>query len=133
MKIIIQFFGLLIIIAGISLLVKPEIIFGWIEDNMESRSFYFSAIVFRSILGILLIAAAKKSKFPRVIKFFGYLAVIAALTFIFMGHENFLNFIVSIISKFKPYAAVSGSIGVALGGFLIYAFATRKVLEPKSK
>jgi len=122
MKLIIKLFGIFIIIAGIALLLRPEIIFDWIEDNMENRSFYISAIVFRSALGILLIAAAKSSKFPRLIKVFGYLALIAALTFIFIGQANFIDFIVSIISTFRPYAMVSGLVGIAFGAFLVYAF-----------
>ncbi len=39
MKLIIKLFGILILLSGVSLLIKPEIIFGWIEGNMENTSF----------------------------------------------------------------------------------------------
>jgi hypothetical protein len=129
MKLIIKLFGILILISGISLLIKPEIIFGWIEANIEKNLLYISSIIFRLVFGILLIMVAKKSKYPGVIKFIGYLAVIAAASFVFIGHENFRHFVVSIIPEFKPYAAVGGIIGMALGGFLIYAFTANKELE----
>ena len=129
MKLIINLFGILFLILGISLLIKPEIIYGWMEDNMENKSLYISAIIFRLVFGILLIMAAKKSKFPGVIKFIGYMAIIAAASFIFMRYEYFSHIIVSIIPEFRPYAAISGLIGMALGAFLIYAFTTNKEIE----
>ncbi|MDF1868002.1 MAG: hypothetical protein P1U70_24495 [Saprospiraceae bacterium] len=129
MKLIINLFGILILILGISLLIKPEIIYGWMEDNMESKSLYISAIIFRLVFGILLIMGAKKAKFPRVIKFIGYIAIIAAVSFIFMGHENFRHIIVSLIPEFRPYASISGLIGMALGAFLVYASTTNKEIE----
>ena len=122
MKLIIKLLGILILLTGILLLVKPEIIFDWMETNMENTSLYIIAIVFRLAFGVLLILAAKKSKYPGVIKFFGFLAVIAAVSFIFMGHENFHDFIASLIPEFKSYAILVGLIGMAFGGFLIYAF-----------
>ncbi len=38
MKLIIKLFGILMLLSGISLLIKPEIIFGWIENKMENTS-----------------------------------------------------------------------------------------------
>ena len=129
MKLIINLFGILFLILGASLLIKPEIIFGWMEDNMENKSLYISGIIFRLVFGILLIMVSKKSKFPGAIKFIGYMAIIAAVSFIFMGYEKFHHIIVSIIPEFRPYAAISGLIGMALGVFLIYAFTTNKEIE----
>ena len=129
MKLIIKLLGILILLIGISLLIKPEIIFGWMEDNMENTSLYISAIVVRLVLGILLIIAAKESKYPGVIKFFGYLAIITAIIFIFMGYESFQDSISSLIPDFKPYAPVSGLVGMVIGSFLIYAFSGNKELK----
>ena len=126
MKLIIKLLGILFLLIGISLLIKPEIIIGWIKDNVENTSLYISAIVVRLVLGILFIIAAKESKYPGVIKFFGYITIIAAIIFIFMGHERFQDSISSLIPVFKPYAPVIGLVGMAFGGFLVYAF-------PKSK
>jgi len=119
------------LLSGISLLIKPEIILNWIEDNMESSSLYITAIVVRLVIGILFIITAKESKYPGVIKFLGYLFIIAGVILIFIGHEIFQDFINSLIPDFKPFAPVSGLLSMAFGGFLIYAFSRNKKLELK--
>jgi hypothetical protein len=131
MKLIIKLFGILMLLSGISLLIKPEIILNWIEDNMESSSLYITAIVVRLVIGILFIITAKESKYPGVIKFLGYLFIIAGVILIFIGHEIFQDFINSLIPDFKPFAPVSGLLSMAFGGFLIYAFSRNKKLELK--
>ncbi len=131
MKLIIKLFGILILLSGISLLIKPEIIFGWIEGNMEKTSLYISAIVVRLVFGVLFIVAARESKYPGVIKFFGTLFIIAAIIFIFLGQESFQAFITGLIPDVKPYAPVSGLLSIAFGGFFIYAFSRNNELEQK--
>ena len=129
MKLIIKLLGILILLLGISLLIKPEIIFGWMEGNMENTSLYIFAIVFRLGFGILLIIAAKDSKYPGVVKFFGYLAVIAAIIFIFMGQKSFQDFVSSLIPDIKPYAAAYDLVAMVIGTFLFYAFSGNKKLK----
>ncbi len=85
----------------------------------------------RLVLGILFIVAAKESKYPVVIKIFGYLFIIAAIIFIFMGQGSFQDFITSLIPDVKPFTPVSGLLSIAFGGFLIYAFSRNKELEQK--
>lgn len=131
MKLIIKLFGILILILGISLLIKPEIILSWIEGNIESSSLYITTIVLRIIFGILFILIAKESKYPDVIKILGYLFIISGIILIFIGHEIFQDFINSLISDAKPFAPVSGLFGIAFGGFLIYAFSKIKKFELK--
>jgi len=129
MKLIIKFFGILIILLGISFLLNPEGVYNWAEENTGNITFYISVIVGRLVLGILLILAANESKYPGVIKFFGYFTIIAALVVIIMGHRGFEELISSLIPVFKPYAPVSGLLGIAIGAFIIYAFSMKKELK----
>jgi hypothetical protein len=129
MKLIIKGFGILILLIGISLLLKPAFIFGWLQANMETTFLYVIAIGFRLVMGILFLLAAHQSKFPGVIKFIGWLAILAALIFLFMGQESFQSFFSTLIPEFNSYAPVSGLIGIVMGVFLIYAFSNKKVLE----
>ena len=129
MKLVIKLLGILFILAGISLLIDPKFIYGWIEDDLENKSLYISAIVGRLVFGTLLIIAAKESKYPSTIKFIGYFVIIAAIIFIFIGHENFKDFVSSLIPAFKPYAPVGGLFSLVLGGFLIYTFSGSKNLK----
>lgn len=131
MKLIINSFGILMFLAGVSLLIKSEIIIGWIENNLENTSLYISAIVVRLIFGILFIVAARESKYPGVIKFLGYLFVMAAIIFFFIGQEIFQDFISPLITEVKPFAPAAGLFSMGFGGFLIYAFSRNKEVEQK--
>ena len=71
MILIIKLFGILMLLAGISLLIYPDILIGWIENNMDNTALYISAIVVRLVFGILFILTAIESKYPTVIKFLG--------------------------------------------------------------
>lgn len=122
MKICIQIIGVLIIIAGLVLLISPNSIFGWLEDNYNSKGFYFAAIGFRLILGGLLLYTARESRYPLAMKIIGLIALIAALSFIFIGFENFQQIIESIMPDIRPFAPIGSIIGLFLGCFLFYAF-----------
>jgi len=131
MKLIIKLFGILMLLAGISLLINPEFIIGWIEDYMEHKSLYISAIVVRLVFGILFLAAAKESTYPGVIKVFGYVFIIAAIILFLIGHVRFQDFITSLIPDVKPFVHVIGLLVIAFGSFLIYSFSKNKELEQK--
>ena len=122
MKLIIKIVGVLLILAGISLLINSDGIYGWVEGNVKNTSLYIAAIVGRLVLGVLLVVAAKESKYPVVIKFFGYLAIIASIVFVLIGHQDFQNFIASMMASFKAFSPVSGLLSMLIGGLLIYAF-----------
>ena len=85
-----------------------------------------AAIVFRLILGVLLILAAKQSKYPVAIKAIGFLAIIAALYFLIIGHEKFIQLIGSFLPELKSYTIVTAIVAIILGGFLFYAFLRKK-------
>ena len=131
MKLAIKLLGVLIFLLGLFLLIQPEIIFGWMEDNKGSTLVYISAIVFRLGIGVLLIIAAKESKHPLVVKGFAYLAIIAALIFLFIGKESFQEFLSSIIPHLKSYDIMIGVIAMLLGCFLYYTFSGNRNLKNK--
>ena len=129
MKTLVNLFGTLMLAMGFVLLIKPAIIFGWVENNLESSSLYFIAIVLRLGLGVLFVMAAKGSKFPGIIKFFGYLFLLSAIILIFIGQDNFRHFIETVLADLNPFAPAIGIIAIAFGGFLVYAFTGKKVIS----
>lgn len=133
MKLIIKLFVILIILIGISLIIKPDFIFDWLESNVENTSLYIAAISVRLAFGILFIVAAKESKYPKVIQFFGFLATIAAIIFLFMGHERFKDFASSMLPEIKSYALMIGFIATAIGVFFAYAFSGTRNLMLREK
>ena len=89
MRIVIIIFGILLILAGLSLVVDPDIIFNFISTGGDKLWLYIIAIVVRLVLGIFLIISAKASRYPTAIKVFGYIFVLAAAVLIFMGQGSF--------------------------------------------
>ena len=126
MKVFIKLIGIIMLLSGTLLLINPDILFDWIVNKMESKSFYIFAIVGRLVLGATILITAKESRFPMALKLFGYLAIITAVVFIFIGHDSFLDFLSSLIPGIRPYAFLSGLIAIAIGGFLIYAYTRKK-------
>jgi len=127
MKLLFKIIGILIILIALILLIKPEYIFGWMENNIMDSTVYIAAIVSRLILGVLLIIAAKRSNFPMVIKIIGYLAVITAIVFLIIGQNRFQEFVLNMIPNLQAYAPMIGIIAVLLGGFLFYAFTEKRL------
>ena len=115
-------FGLMTFLAGVIIVVNPEIIFGVIRNNLEKVSLQVLAIGIRVVLGILLIQYASQSKFPTVIEIIGWLSIAAGVTFSLIGRRRFLSLMTWALSLLKPYGRVGGLIAMAFGGFLIYAF-----------
>jgi len=126
MKLIIFLFGILISLAGVSLVFAPEIIFGFIETNQENLPIYIAAIGVRLILGILFVRLANESKYPLAIKILGIFFIFAAIFLMVIGQEGMQNLITSFIPIFKPYTLFVGLGTMAFSSFLIYAFLPSK-------
>jgi hypothetical protein len=126
MKFILIILGILMVLSGVGTLINPETIIDIFTGNSVDSSLYIGVIVFRLIFGFLLLWTAELSKYPKVIKLFGYLAIIAALTFILIGLDGFQNFISEIIPLFTAQSQTAGLLSIAFGGFLIYAYSGNK-------
>ncbi len=94
----------------------------WIRGHMTESWFYYTAIVGRFGFGIMMILAAEASRFPQVIKVLGYVTVVAALVFLFVGQTDFTIFIDSLLDQADVFGGVSGLMSILAGGLLIYAF-----------
>lgn len=129
MKIFIKLFAVFLLFAGFSLLIKPELIIDWIDNNRGSTSLFVFAIVARLVFGIAFLLAAKESKYPAVINMLGYLFIIAAVTFLVIGQDRFHNLVASLIPHLSPLAPVAGLLSMAFAIFLFYAFSQSKQLE----
>ena len=112
------------ILAGISLAVKPSFVFEFIESNSESTLLYYFAILVRILLGILFILSSKQLKHPGVIRFMGYLFVLISIAFLVIGQERFQNLLLILILEMKPFAFISGVLSILFGGYLLYVTQT---------
>ena len=119
---LIIFFGLVTFLAGVIIVVNPEIIFGLLRNNLEKVSLQVLAIGIRVVIGILLIQYASESKYPTIIEIIGWLSIAAAVTLSVIGRRHFLSLMSWAFSLLKPYGRVGGLFAMTFGGFLIYAF-----------
>jgi len=122
MSILIIVFGLLMLLAGISLITTPEILIRVLRKNTDELWSYIGAVTVRLLLGALLIYQANVSKFPVVMEIIGWIAIFAAIVFTIIGHNNFKRLISWAFSLVKTYGRIGGVLSICFGSFLIHAF-----------
>jgi hypothetical protein len=122
MTVLIIIFGALTLLAGIVIVINPEVIFGFLRNNLDKLELHILAVVVRLVLGVLLIYQSSISKFPFVIEIIGWLSIVAAIFLAVMGRRNFNRLMSWALSLVKPFGRVGGVLAVAFGAFLIYAF-----------
>lgn len=122
MTLLIIIFGALTLLAGIVIIINPEVIFGFLRNNLDKLVLHILAVVIRLVLGALLIYQSNISKFPFVIEVIGWLSIVAAIFLAVMGRRNFNRLMSWALSLSKPFGRVGGVLAAAFGAFLIYAF-----------
>ncbi len=122
MTVLIIIFGALNLLAGIVIVINPEVIFGFLRNNLDKLELHILAIVVRLVLGVLLIYQSTVSKFPFVIEIIGWLSIVAAIFLALIGRRNFNRLMSWALSFLMPFGRVGGVLAAAFGAFLIYAF-----------
>ncbi len=122
MTVLIIIFGALNLLAGIVIVINPEVIFGYLRNNLDKLELHILAVGVRLILGVLLIYQSNVSKFPFVIEIIGWLSIVAAIVLAVIGRRNFNRLMSWALSLLKPFGRVGGVLAAAFGAFLICAF-----------
>lgn len=122
MVLIIIIFGALTLLAGMVILINPDIIFGLLRKNLDNIALHILAVVVRLVLGVLLIYYSELSRFPLVMEIIGWISIAAAITFAVIGRKNFHRLMSWALNVMKPVARIGGIIAMVFGGFIIYAF-----------
>lgn len=115
-------FGVLIAVAGLSILLNPQTILGYLRDNVDKPALQLTAVVTRLLLGVLLVSQSGLSRYPLVIEVLGWVAVVAAIALAVIGRKNFKNLMSWALSLINPYGRIGGVLAALFGAFLIYAF-----------
>ncbi len=115
-------FGALTLLAGLIIVINPDLIFGLLSRHADRLALHVLAVVIRVIIGVLLIVESSVSRFPFVIEIIGWLSIAAAVVFALIGRKNFLRLMNWVLSRAKPYGRMGGLIAIGFGGFLVYAF-----------
>ena len=121
MQYIVLGFGVFLVAAGISLLIKPSLVFSLLDRNKDSTGIHVLAVVMRLVLGGALIMSADVSGFPMTFKILGWITLLAAIVLAVMGRANFRKLMDWAMGLADKFGRVAGIASVLLGGFLIYA------------
>jgi len=114
--------GVLIVFVGVIILVKPNIIFGYLRRNQDKLGIYLAAVAVRLVIGVLLVIQSKQSGFPIAIEALGWLSIVAAIGIAIMGRRVFASLITWALKNFARFQRIGGIIAMIFGGFIIYAF-----------
>ena len=122
MTILIILFGTLTFLAGIVILMNPDLIFGFLQRQVGKVQLHVLNVVVRIIFGVLLISQSSISKFSFVIEAIGWFCIAIAVILTLMGREHFNRLISWALSLVETYNRVGGVLIMTFGAFLIYAF-----------
>jgi len=115
-------FGVFLLVAGITLILNPVIIFTLLRENEDKPGLHVAAVLARLVIGLLLIYLADDSKYPPAIEFLGWIFVIAAVVLAAIGRKRFMQLMSWVLSLAEPFGRVAGILAVGFGSFIIYAF-----------
>ena len=122
MTALILIFAALTLLAGIVIVVNPEVIFGTLRNHLDKLALHVLAIVVRLVLGVLLIYQSDISRYPLAIEIIGWISIAAAIILAVIGRDNFMRLMSWALSQVKPFGRVGGVAALGFGAFLIYAF-----------
>ena len=121
MTIFLLVFNALIVVAGIAILISPNVFFGLLAKYKGTLMIYLAAALVRLVLGIALIIAAPASKFPLVLELLGWFAIAAAAFILLMGRKRFDSLIEWALGLAGKIGRAAGLFAIGFGGFLVYA------------
>lgn len=120
---IIYLFGLLTLIVGIFIMIKPAFVYEFFGRYSGSMGIYVLAVVVRVVIGIALIVCSEKSKFPLTFQIIGGASIISGLIMMLIGRTRFAKMISWAIKVPSLYKRMGGFAALLFGAFLIYGVA----------
>jgi len=114
-------FGLLVLALGAIGAARPATLLGWVQRAWRSRAGLSLAAGFRAALGVLLLAAASETRFPRLIGGLGVLSLLAAVSIPFLGYERLRKLVEWWLTRSEGFVRGWSLVTCAFGAFLVYA------------
>ena len=121
MQYLIILFGVLIVVVGLVMLVRPSPFIDYLRRYSLTTSMQVLAVAVRIVLGLALILYADQSKFPLVLEIIGWLSLAAAVTIAVIPHAQFERLISWVLDRFASYVWIGALAALGFGLFLVYA------------
>ena len=119
MKIVLQVLGILIILDGIVVMIKPALIKTAMTFFVQNRRMYI-AVVLKAAFGLLFLFGASQCKFPIVMIILGISGLFAAAAIVafFEKTKVLLNFFVE---RNEVFWRIMSIVYLAFGALIIYS------------
>ncbi|HUF74194.1 MAG TPA: hypothetical protein VMR74_15025 [Gammaproteobacteria bacterium] len=119
-RIVVQAFGVLIVVASLWGLVAPQSLVGLVRRVASNTAGLGFAVGIRILLGAALLTAAQVSRFPTAFTVLGWVAIVAAIGLLIMGRGRMAQ-LVNWVSRWSPTAIRAWLVlGLLFGAFLIF-------------
>lgn len=115
-------FGLFSILAGLLLLIRPDLITKFLDSSKNRPFLQISAVIGRAVLGAALVLTAAVSKFPGVLLWLGWLVLVAAIVLALIGRARFVRLMSWAQKIAERFGRIGGVIAAMFGAFLVYAY-----------
>ena len=116
--------GAVYVLMGVSVAVAPE---WFLSVDWGSRQGLLTAAAIRLSVGVALLVSASASKYPKVFRVFGTIALIAGLTMSFVPLDSWAEYMrwwtVENTSLFRWVFATAATL---FGAFIVYAALPRR-------
>lgn len=126
---IIAFFGFLMIILSLLMIINPESWANGIVKFSEKPYFHPFEILSRLGFGLVFIIFAEQTIYPKMITYIGYLLVAVSVGLLFTPPSKHKEFAVWSASGFRKIFRPIGFVSLFFGAFLIYAALQERVIE----
>jgi len=126
MRYVILTLGAIFILIGVSVLFDPLILSEFLEANANRPFLYYSAIILRIAIGLILIIMADQSRFPTPVKVLGWLVLLTAFALILISHGQFQELVASVQGIIQWWGRAVAIVLFGIGAFLIYAFPKKR-------
>lgn len=125
----IKYFGVVLIFAGLWILVFPDQILALMD--WESQQGKYVAATIRAVTGLLVFLSASSTRYPKGLRIFGGLVLLAGLGILFISDDSWQALIHWSFVENPGFYRVVGSVGgVLLGAFFVHAASPRVSDEP---
>ncbi|MEE9608137.1 MAG: hypothetical protein V3U03_10420 [Myxococcota bacterium] len=120
MAVVVTLIGVLVAAVGALASVSPSRLIGWVSA-LDSTTRFWTAVLVRVVLGILLLVAAPSCRAPLVVQVIGAVTLIAAAALVALGPKRLDAFVAWWLERPKSLVRGSGGFAVGFGALLIYA------------
>ncbi|VUX55763.1 conserved membrane protein of unknown function [uncultured Woeseiaceae bacterium] len=101
-------------------LMVPDKVWKLVNGALGKNWGIYVAVVARLLLGAALVIVAPESRFPMAFEILGWLAIVAAVVFLFAGRDRLRRFVAWIEQISQAVTRVWLLFGIAFGALLIY-------------